>query len=270
MDTVFFWASKLVWLVVRPDFLLVFFTLAGVFCLFAGAVKRAKLILSAVVLFMVAVTVLPMGQWLLSPLENRFPTNPELPENVDGIIVLAGAENAYRSAVWDQVELWDHSERLYYFMKFMRIYPDAAYLFAGDSGTLYRQEYKAADLARKMFGELGFDADKILFERESKNTYENGVNAYNLVKPEPDEKWILITTAWHMPRAVGVFENLGWDVIPFPVDHGTDITGDDRFFLTWEFTGNMKGLQTGIKEWVGLTAYYLTGRTSVLFPPVSP
>ena len=150
------------------------------------------------------------------------------------------------------------------------MYPDASHVFTGGTGSLSHQEHKAADLARRMFGELGFDVEKILFERESKNTYENGVNSYNLVEPKHGDNWILITTAWHMPRAVGIFENLGWEVIPFPVDHGTDSIGDDNFIFTLDFIGNMNELQTGIKEWVGLAAYYYTGKTSSLFPPVTP
>ncbi len=255
-------------MVIKPDFLLVLFTLIGLICLYAGALKKAKVILSIVVLFMLAITVLPMGEWLLSPLENRFPTSPQLPEKVDGIIVLGGAENSTLSAFWKQVELTENSERLYYFMEFMHAYPEATYLFSGGSGDIFPQGYKPADLMRQMFGGLKFDVDTILFESESRNTYENGVNSYKMVKPKPGEKWVLITTAWHMPRSVGIFENLGWDVIPFPVDHATGFA-ENNFVLTWNFIGNLNELQTGIKEWAGLFAYYLTGKTSALFPPIA-
>ncbi len=264
MDTFFFWISKLVWMVIKPDFLLVLFLFVGLICLYAGALKKAKLILGLVVIAMLTITVVPIGKWLLSPLENRFPTNPELPEKVDGIIVLAGAEDNYRSALWKQVELGRGVERLYYFMKFMHEYPDAIHVFTGGTGSIVHPEYKSADQARKIFRGLGFDVDKILFERESKNTYENGVNSYKMVKPKPGEKWILITTAWHMPRSVGIFRKLGWPVIPYPVDHWTE--PGSFFEIDLDLAGHLRNFKIGAKEWVGLLSYYISGKTSALFP----
>ncbi|MCG8618899.1 MAG: YdcF family protein, partial [Desulfobacterales bacterium] len=206
MDTAFFWFSKIVWLLIRPDTLLLLAVFAGVICLYAGARRRAGLIFSLVFLGMLTITVVPVGNWLLSPLENRFPTNPELPENVDGIIVLSGSEDGYGSSIWNQAELWDGTERLFYFMKLIRDYPEAKFLFTGGSGSLTDQSYKAADVAKRLFGELGVNVDRILLERDARNTYENGVNSYNLVNPKPGENWVLITTAWQMPRSVGIFE----------------------------------------------------------------
>ncbi|HCY86488.1 MAG TPA: YdcF family protein [Desulfobacteraceae bacterium] len=269
MDTVFFWISKLAWLLIRPDTLLLLAVAAGVICLYAGARRRAGAIFTLVFFCMLIITVVPVGNWLLSPLENRFPTNPELPETVDGIIVLAGPENGYKSALWDQAEIGEAAERLFYFLKLMKDYPDARFVFTGGSGSLTGQVYKSADVAKRLFDELGIDTTRITFEPDSRNTYENGFYTRKLVKPEPGENWILITTAWHMARSVGIFENLGWQVIPFPVDHRTKPAESNAsgFNLTWDFLDNLDGLQTGIKEWVGLGAYYLTGKTSALFPP---
>lgn len=269
MDTFFFWISKLGWYAFRPDVLLVGFLLAGLICLYAGARKKALAILTVLALFMVGITVFPAGKWLLSPLESRFPTNPELPENIDGIIVLAGAEDSYKGALWGQVALNSAADRLHYFMALMRQYPDAVHVFSGGTGSLATQGYKSSDMARQMFLELGVDVDRIRFESASRNTYENGKFSYDMIKPAPGEQWVLVTTAWHMPRAVGVFEKLGWKVIPFPVDHaGYPLDSRPVFlFFSLNFTGNLDALQTGLHEWTGLAVYYLTGKTTALLPP---
>lgn len=269
MDTVFFWVSKLAWPLVKPETLLILLATSGLACFWAGARKRAGLIFTMVVGSMVAVAVLPWGHWLLSPLEHRFTANPELPEQVDGIIVLAGPEDSYRSALWQQIELGDGAERLIYFMTLMRDYPDARHVFSGGTGSLSRQAYKSADVARKMLAGQGWDVDRILFESESRNTYENARASRDLVAPEPGDAWVLITTARHMPRAVGVFERLGWPVIPFPVDHCSFPPDHEEGGpgLGWDFASHLNALQNGIREWVGLAAYYATGKTSALLPP---
>ncbi len=268
MDILFFWISKLIWIVISPDSLLVLLALVGVILLYIGSYKKAKAFLGIMVFIMVMIAIFPAGEWLLSPLEMRFATNPELPDKVDGVIVLAGAEDPYRSAMWNQVELGDAAERDFAFMRFIRQYPDARHVFTGGSGSLKNQQYRAAHVAKKLFSELGFDTSKIIFEENSKNTFENVKFSKNLVKPKPNETWVLITTSWHMPRSVGIFEKFEWPVIAFPVDHAT--RPNNLFRVSWDFSGNLYNLKIAVKEWVGLAAYYFTGKTSALLPRPHP
>ena len=262
MDTLFFWLSKLIWLVISPDMLMVFLAAAGLILLYAGAIKKAGILFTCLVLFMGAVTILPLGQWVLSPLENRFPVNPQLPENVTGIIMLGGAENAYKSRLWGQPELKGAAERYLGFTSLAKQYPDAVHLFTGGSGNFARPDDKDAHVAGLVFNVLGLDS--VVFEDMSRNTYENGKFSKALAKPNPGEHWVLVTTSYHMPRAVGVFEKLGWKVIPYPVDHYT--YPGEKLGVTLNFAGNLNLLTTGVREWVGLCAYYITGKTSALFP----
>lgn len=264
-DLLFFWLSKIVWLVISPDIVLVILTLGGIVLLFFNAQKKAKIVLGFAGLCMIAIAVFPIGQWLLSPMEKRFPTNPELPDKVDGVIVLAGAEDTYKSAMWNQVELGSAAERIFTFMQLMKRYPDAVHLFTGGTGRLTRQDYKSTDVVRQLFQDLGLDVSKILFEADSRNTYESGKYSRELIKPKAGENWVLITTAFHMPRSVGVFEKQGWSVIPYPVDHYT--LPDNGFDLSLNFLGNLGDLKMAVREWVGLMAYYATGKTSAFFPP---
>jgi len=80
-----------------------------------------------------------------------------------------------------------------------------------------------------------------------------------LVKPMANERWVLITTGWHMPRAVGVFCQVGWDVIPYPVDFAT-LPGY-LGAVEWDFAKHLSSLKMAIKEWIGLSAYRFTGKS---------
>ena len=103
-----------------------------------------------------------------------------------------------------------------------------------------------------------------MFESESRNTFENAVMTKKMVDPDPSGRWVLITSASHMPRSVGIFYKAGWKVIPYPVDHDTN--SETLFRITWNFSGNLAKLNNAAYEWMGLFAYYMTGKTSHLFP----
>jgi uncharacterized SAM-binding protein YcdF (DUF218 family) len=137
-------------------------------------------------------------------------------------------------------------------------------VFTGGTGSLDKQEYKATDIARILFQQQGLDIDRVVFERESRNTYENALLTRQLIQPQEGQTWLLITTAWHMPRSVGIFCKQQWPVIPFPVDHVS--TPSNLMPVRLLFAENLRGLNIAIKEWVGLFAYYLTGKTTALLP----
>ena len=144
------------------------------------------------------------------------------------------------------------------------MYPEARALFTGGSGTLFNQQYKEADIIDEFFAGLGYSGEKLLFENESRNTYENALFGKKLIQPKFGENWILITSAFHMPRSMGSFCRQGWPLIPYPVDHGSQ--KGNLLRVDFDFRGNLSGLSTAIHEWVGLLAYYLTDKTSRLFP----
>jgi uncharacterized SAM-binding protein YcdF (DUF218 family) len=162
------------------------------------------------------------------------------------------------------VELRDGAERYTAFMMLARQYPDATLVFTGGSGSLTKQEYKAADVAARLFKEQGLDNRRITFERESRNTYENALFSKKLVVPGENERWLLVTSAIHMPRSVGIFCNLGWPVIPYPVDH--QVTPELEFTVGWRLSGHLRGLYWALHEWTGLLVYYLVGKSNSVLP----
>ncbi|MFH2057872.1 MAG: YdcF family protein [Pseudomonadota bacterium] len=264
MDLIFFYFSKILWMIFSPDILLVLLLITGLILLCFKAYRKAKYILSITIVFIFMITVFPLGNLLLYPLETRFPTRQTLAEPIDGVIVLAGAEKIHSSILWGQVELNGSAERYFAFIHLIKQFPTAKHLFTGGTGSLELQEYKSTQVAKQLLIQQGIDTGRIMFESESKNTCENAVLSFRMVRPHPKERWVLITSASHMARSVGVFNKAGWQVIPYPVDH--NVHRKTLFKFTLDFSGNLNRLKSALKEWVGLGAYYLTGKTDRLFP----
>lgn len=263
-ESAFFLLSKIAWVVISPDALLLIFVLLLWIVVWRGEGRLAKLGFSVLATILLALALIPSGKWLLSPLETRFANNPELPGDVNGIIVLGGAENIVLSAYWKQAEMNEASERIFAFLALARRYPQAKLVFTGGSGAVLHQEHKSADIARIVLSELGMDVSRIIFERNSRNTHENAVLSKQLARPQRGEKWILITSAFHMPRSVGVFCKAEWPVTPYPVDHRTK--GDKLLQLGMSLSGHLGDLGLAIREWLGLLTYYLTGKTAQILP----
>ncbi len=262
--SLFFLASKLAWLLISPDHLTALLIIIGTICLFCKAYKKATTLFVILTFLICGITFLPLGEWLSYPLEKRYPIIDKLPDSVDGVIVLGGAGNMKTSVQWKSPQVNQSAERFLTFIRLVKHYPEARHLFTSGSGNIMEQDFKGTDVGKALFKNQGLDINKILFESQSRNTHENGIYSFDLVQPKPDETWLLITSAFHMPRSVGVFEKMGWQVIPFPVDFNTN--PDHLVRLTFNFGGNLQDLDMALHEWTGLIVYYLTGKTSHLFP----
>jgi uncharacterized SAM-binding protein YcdF (DUF218 family) len=258
MDSFFYWLSKLIWLLASPDSLLLIFFGVVFFLLWYGKNALAKKVLGILLGSMLTVAAFPIGEWLLYPLETKYAHNPKL-ENVDGIIVLAGSEHHVHSKLWDQVIVGEAIERNLAFMMLARLHPEAKLVFSGGVGSMLQQDYKAADVAKRLYQEQGMSVSKIIFERESRNTWQSALLSKSLVNPEAGTNWVLITTAWHMPRSMGIFCKVGWKVTPYPVDYYTQPGSLMR--LSWGFASNLNKLVIAVKEWIGLVTYKFTGKS---------
>ena len=257
-----FIASKLFWAVGAPGNLLLLLLLLGLVAALRSWRRRLRLV-SAAALALLAVAALPLGIWLIRPLEQRFPV-PELPAHIDGIIVLGGAVDPDRSRPHGEVALNEAAARITETVVLARRHPEAKILLSGgDASILPRAGAEMeADATRRLMVELGVPEERILVEDRSRNTYENAVDSLALAAPKPGQVWLLVTSAAHMPRAVGCFRKVGWDVLPYPVDFRSLPQPPFDFSLA----GHLGVLELAAKEWVGLVAYHLLGRTSALFP----
>ena len=264
MDTVFFLASKVIWALISPDSLIV---ILGVSAWIAAILKWQRIlrsVLASCALLLLLIGFFPVGEWLIAPLENRFTTNAALPSEVDGIIVLGGAILPRLSNTWQQPEVNGSADRLINFLYLARLYPNAQLVFTGGSGAVSEQEFKEAEMAQILFDQLGLAQRAIIFESESHNTSENARHSKALVTPESDENWLLVTSAFHMPRSIGVFCQEQWIVHPYPVDHYSQ--NGNLLRLNFSFSTNLSVLRRAVKEWIGLVAYRISGKTDRLLP----
>ncbi len=165
---------------------------------------------------MLALIVTPVGYLLLWPLENRFPQPPADMPAPYGIIILGGALNGGMSTAHNQ-PVFDEGERVVVAALLAKRYPSAKILFSGGNGSLLASSSTEADEARKLLIGLGVDPARITLEDQSRNTDENARFSAALVHPEPSQRWLLVTSAFHMPRSMGLYEKAGFNVTPYPV-----------------------------------------------------
>ena len=260
MDTVFFIGSKIIGALLRADTWIVIALAGIVLALLTGRRHIALGISSLTLSLLVALSIMPVGDLLLQPIERRYPANPSL-DAVSGIIVLGGGENARSSAYWDQAQLNEGGERFTAALALARRFPEAQVLFTGGSGALRDiagATVSEASMAERFFLEQGIMADRLLLEGKARNTSENARLSLALADPNPSEIWVLITSAFHMPRAMRSFETAGWSgLVPWPVDYRTSYFSDG---VGWNLTGTLSVLNTAIQERVGQLVYSLTGR----------
>jgi uncharacterized SAM-binding protein YcdF (DUF218 family) len=259
--------SKLFWLVAEPSSFLFACWLVGAALLWSPWFRAGRVLVSTAALVTLAIATLPLGQWALRPLEDRFSPPVTLPSRVDGIIVLGGVIDDYvigKRGIPRSLAATG-SPRLDAFLELSRRYPMARHVFTGGSIALINGRDTEADIVRRIFARIGVDTTRILFEDRSRNTLENARLSHELLKPEPEQQWILITSARHMPRAVGTFRHAGWrNLIPFPVDYATD--HETQFQPQFGLGANLQFLSEAVREYIGLVVYYSLGRMPVLFP----
>jgi uncharacterized SAM-binding protein YcdF (DUF218 family) len=260
----FFILSKILVYLTVPSNLLALIGLAGIALLFTRFVRAGRRLLVASVILIVAIGVFPVGTALILPLEERFPQWNPAQGAPAGIIVLGGALSPERSVARGQISLHESAERLTVAVELARKYPLARIVFSGGNARLFSGPSEA-DFAVSFFERLGVPRDRITLETQSRNTAENALFTKRLIAPQPGEHWLLVTSALHMPRAIGAFRQAGFPVEPYPVNYQTDGWKD-----LWKFSSALMGginrLDTAVHEWLGVFAYWVTGRIPVLFP----
>jgi uncharacterized SAM-binding protein YcdF (DUF218 family) len=263
----FFVLSKTVGIMLLPtNFLIALGTLGLVLLLTRFASLGSRLMVISIALLAIC-GFSPFGNFLLYPLEHRFGPwqTKDAQAGVDGIVVLGGSVDSDLSVAHQVPIVRTAADRIIAAAALARRFPSARILFTGGSANLISNDAREADYAVEIFESLGIEKSRLIIERASRNTYENAVFSKALVAPKPGEHWLLVTSAFHMPRSVGLFRKVGFAVEPYPVDWRV---GGPEDLLS--FTGlSGEGLartDTAVREWVGLVAYRLRGRIDDLFP----
>lgn len=261
----FYYLSKIGFFLIRPSNVL--FLLLGLGLLLAlGGYRKAGWAFCFLAFSGIGILGLsPAANLLLLPLEERF-SSPSDIGPVDGIILLGGAVDTVVSSTRSVPALTTSGERLTVAATLAQRFPSARVIHSGSRGALRgasKSEVVGAELLLQSFG---IEPSRIVMEGKSRNTWENALFTKELIEPTTEQNWLLVTSAYHMPRAVGVFRQVGWTgIIPYPVDWRTRGSRDT---IRW-FPGVSDGLKrfdTGFREWVGLFVYRLSGRSDALLP----
>lgn len=256
--------SGLVDALTRPGNLLLLIFIVGALLLTFGHRRSGSSLVGFAAMFAVAIMLLPIDGWVSAPLENRFPP-PQLPEHVDGIILLGGAIRMKMTEVHGQVALNRMGERMTETLALARRYPDVPVLVSGGSASAFPQPGRLTEAAamRNLLVEDGVNPGRIVMEDRSRNTCENALFSKEVANPRAGQIWLLVTSANAVPRAVGCFRHVGWDVLPIPVEYHS---GGRGMNIDFDFAGELDGLRDPVHEWIGLVAYRLLGRIDSFFP----
>jgi uncharacterized SAM-binding protein YcdF (DUF218 family) len=258
---------NIVWFLLQPSSLMWLALVAGLLLLWSQRTMRLgkRLAVFGAASLMVA-GLSPLGTLLILPLEQHFAAgDPTRAGRIDGIIVLGGGEDGRVSTGRGQLALNEAGERIALAVALARRLPEARLIFTGGAGAIVREAIPGGESVVQFWRDTGIDAGRIVLEGKSVTTYENAQFTRSLVEPRPGQRWLLVTSAAHMPRSVGLFRRAGFDVVPHSVDFRTKDASD-----VWRtFNAIPRGLQRvddACREWASLLAHRLTGRIDSIFP----
>lgn len=261
----FFVLSKTLGVMLLPANLLIGVGLAGAVLLATRFASLGRKLMLASVLLLGIFGFSPLGAWLLYSLESRFPAWDAARGAPDGIVVLGGSIDADVSAAHGAPVVSAGADRLIAVAVLARRYPNARIIFTGGSGNLISNDAKEADYASAVFDSLGVPRERVTMERHARNTVENAEFAKSIAAPKSGERWLLVTSAFHMPRSVGVFRKAGFAIEPYPVDWR--LGGREDLVNLHSLAGSgLASVDIAVREWMGLVAYWISGKSGVLFP----
>jgi len=251
--------SKILGLLSEPLTWVTGLLLAGLFLQRQKPVAARRLQWSALAVLL-AVGWQPLPHWLGQQLEGQY---AEISPQADlgsyvGLIVLGGATESGRvQQAHAQPLLNGAAERMTAPVAMLRRNPHLRLVFTGGEGSLLGSGPSEADRARVFFESMGVPPDRVQYESVSRNTFDNAVLTAQMPGIDIAQRWLLVTSAAHMPRSVATFSKAGWNITAYPVDFRT---GTNPHWLEYSQIDGAKKWGELFHELVGLLAYRVTGR----------
>jgi uncharacterized SAM-binding protein YcdF (DUF218 family) len=261
----FFAVSKTVGYMLIPSNFLIGLGLLGAILLLTRFERLGRRLMVTALVLLAICAFSPLSNLVLYPLEQRFPKWDSSRGDPDGIIVLGGSLDADLAAAHGLPVICCAADRITGAATLAHRYPNARVVFTGGSPNLLHNDAKEADYATALFQGLGIPKSRLTMERLSRNTRENAEFTKALVKPKPGERWLLVTSAYHMPRSIGLFRKAGFPVEAYPVDWKVG-TSEDLLDYHVMAKDGLPLVDIGMREWLGLIAYRLNGSIDTLLP----
>lgn len=260
----FFILSKVLAFFTLPSNVVIAAIIFATLMLFTRFARAGRRVLVLGCVAMVVLGISPVGRVLMNTLEDRFPAWDASRGAPAGFIILGGSVSPEISIARKTTSLPDAAERLTVVPMLASRYPDAKFIFSGGNASIFGGPAEA-DYVLPLFESFGVSRARVAIENASRNTAENAVLSKKLAAPKPGERWVIITSAFHMPRSIGSFRAAGFDVEAYPVDYRT-IGPQDDFSFFQSFTAGLSRVDVVTRESIGMLMYWLTGRSSELFP----
>ena len=217
--------------------------------------KKINFIKNFIAILFFFISFLPLGNYGLKYLENNFLNQKKL-TNVDNIIILAGSENINHTKITSKTNLNDGSERLIASVKLGLENINSKIFFLGGDGNLIKNDFDETDVAKKFYSDVGFDISKVKFIKNTRNTVEN----LQEFKIHADNKKInvLITSAFHMKRAMIIAKKLNINLIPYAVDfRSINHLSLINYYQRFKVTENLRAFDIFFRELLGIIAFKL-------------
>ena len=262
MDSLFFIVAKTGWLLVQPVTIMMVLMLLAMLAAIRGHRRLSVLFSGAGVLLIYVCAFTTAGSVLLAKLEDRYPASPDLDDGVAAIIVLGGGFDGSVTRARGGYALGSAGDRFTEVAMLAQDHPEAMIIVSGGTASFLEEMESDAVIAPRFFTRLGIDPGRLILEGQSDDTFENVKMTrpfLESVQAEREGAALLITSAFHMPRSISVFEAQGLDVIPWPVDFRTAGEGSWRAFDTHTMQ-NLNNTTIALREWLGSFAYRMTGR----------
>ena len=231
--------------------------------LFERGFKTGRTLIGLVMVCYAIFATFPVGDWALAHLEDRFPTVQEYQGDIAGVLVLGGSVSTVMTRERGQTSVGGNIERLTEFVRLARLHPEAKLAYIGGQGRVFDLKPTEAEVSKRFLDEIGMDTSNVWFEDTSRNTEEGAKISFDHINPG-NTPWVLITSASHMPRAVGLFRKAGWTIWAHPVDYKTMPGGPTNWWPRWP--GSLGTFSHAIYEWGGLIYAKLRGKIDTLFP----
>ncbi len=260
----FFILSKTVAFLLLPSNVFFIIALLGLM-LMATRWRRGGARLAIVGFVLLAVAgYLSVGKLLIHPLENRFPPWDASRGAPDGIVVVGGVLDPDLTLDRGSLAVRGPAARIIALAELARQFPSVRIIFSSGNSSLVPGGPAEADVFYRVLDVFGVPRQRVELERRARNTTENAMFSKAIANPKPGERWLLVTSAAHMPRAVGCFRRAGFPVEAYPVDWTTFT--HVGLGLSPTLSEGLGSTDFAVHEWIGLLAYWLTGRTSELLP----
>lgn len=265
LETITFYTSKIFWALAAPSHFFVFLLLLGFLPFFPRLLKRVLRGLSA--FFFMIMLAVPVGEWALLPLEACY-EKALPPTQVDGVIVLGGGISERITEERKSMMLSSAANRLLALVMLLKDFPQAKLVYTGGSGSVLYRDFHEADYAKQFLDRVEAHPERLIRENQSRNTYENALYTKPFFAEMPGQSWLIVTSAFHMPRAMGLFEQIGKGSSTRFFPYVTDFKTIGRFRPEFRFDlpSNLEKLDMAVKEYIGLFFNHLMGHSQKLWP----